>query len=50
MRIRYEDCRYCKGRGEVCGMECRVCRGMKMIAIAVQNEEELEKEKSEINN
>jgi hypothetical protein len=30
-------------------MECRVCRGMKMIAIAVQDEEELEKEYLESN-
>ena len=45
MRFIYEDCRFCKGRGVVCGMDCKVCRGKGMQAIAIPDEEEKDKEK-----
>lgn len=44
MRFIYEDCWFCKGRGVVCGMECKVCRGKGMQAIAIPDEEEKDKE------
>ena len=47
MKFIYEDCRFCKGRGIVCGMDCKVCRGKGMQTIAIPEEDKLEDKKED---
>ena len=39
MRIKYIDCKACKGTGEFLGSVCKQCRGQGQIAVKVEDKE-----------